>query len=406
MQSDVCKGIDTYCMDAIERMDAEMTWGETYYERTWTEIPSNIDVAVYDPGSGEIRTEQTNYSQLMEKRNLTLDLIEKSQRLKPRHASWGHPQQPKAFRYQGGQRIREGGAVVDRFCGATNAHMITLTIPGSTYAACDVVARWSGYIVNRLLQVVRRVKSPEAPIYWFFVWEHQKRGALHLHFCLGWNVCPKKREQLGLQIKDKWFEVIDQVGARENIDVFQHKGFKKSWRNHPEKWQWDVVSVKHSVAGYFAKYCAKNAERNGDNEVERDRIKAKPPNGRKKAMRRAGISYPSRYWGSSRTVKNRVRLLTQKRKFETYSGQEAERILSRVRTVMLGVAEPLYVSMGNFEIIDQKSGKVIASGETESYFFRPLEYPIVWEEVRQKVIKREPADECIHAEFLATAYMQ
>ena len=117
-----------------------------------------------------------------------LDISSKFQRSdKPSlRKGWGATPSIKNFTAKSGQKLRECGAIVDILCGGdlSRTRVITLTLPSSGEDSYKAISNYSGEITNRLLELIRRNENESTKFYYFFVWEHQKRGALHLHLCL------------------------------------------------------------------------------------------------------------------------------------------------------------------------------------------------------------------------------
>lgn len=374
----------------FEAGSSSLALAEELVQVSYYQLPPPQLVSFVNPANGESEVVKASYWEVVERRLRALDLLKKSQYSPKKERPWGKKQTPKLFRYQAGEKIKEGGAVIDRFVGAKNSHMVTLTLPGSSFEAMDALSRWSGWIVNRLIQVIRNLKRQYKQVYWFFVWEHQKRGALHLHFCLGWKVWWLKRENLAHKLKDKFYELLVEIGEREGIDLFARKDNGGSWRFKPEKWQWDIQQVKKSVAAYFAKYCQKNA----DNQ---------PNNGDKQAMQRRGndfsresknISkdglYPSRYWGSSRTIKKWSKFLSKQYKVSFDSDDEAANYIGDIRKKIGEVFGFKGVYVNNFQLEDEKTKRVIVSGTVETYVLHPEDYVDFWVYCMDVIINRDP----------------
>jgi cell fate (sporulation/competence/biofilm development) regulator YmcA (YheA/YmcA/DUF963 family) len=365
-------------------------------------LPQKIDVFHAELANAPSWLEHLNYADLGSQNAIALDLLKKSQQSKKIARPWGKKQSKKEFNWSAGEKIKDGGAIIDRYVGKNSSTMITCTLPGDTAAAKDCIARWSGWIVNRILQVIRRASSVEIPCYWFFVWEHQKRGALHLHFCLGWLVSKEKRELLAKQIVDKFYECLLELKNKDNIDCFQRPGYQGTWRYNPDKWQSDIKQIEKSVASYFAKYCKKNAKYNGNNVEKPDSKQRTNDKTRANSFNGTLISYPSRYWGSSRTVKDRIKQITIIKRYEVYSQGDAEVLLTQLRATVLDKYNLKSFTSIDFQIEDPKNGIIWASGTTETYSFEPLEYTDFWISFRPTgPIDRRAEDELI-AEFELT----
>lgn len=221
-----------------------------------------------------------------------LDIIDEFQqnaRSRKSKGGWGFAAKPTIFTRNARHRLLEAGAVMDAECGH-NTYEVTCTIPGSTREAFQVVADYSGWICNRLLQIVRRFTNP---LHWFYVWERQKRGALHVHFAIGSsNISDVKKA--ACQLEYMWFELLLELGEKTGVDCFR-KNRNFTWRNRPEKWQSHVSPINKSCAAYFSKYAGKSANA---------------------AQKSTGKYFPARWWGSSKLIKQGIELRRERYEFE------------------------------------------------------------------------------------------
>ena len=364
-------------------------------------LPSKLEYGCID-NQGFAYLESEEYECFNARYRRNLDILEKSQQKKKSHCNWGVAQKPKVFRWQGAEKIREGGAVIDRFVGKYFSSMLTLTIPGGTSQAFKAVADWSGWIVNRLLQVIRRVPKDLPPVHWFFVWEHQKRGALHLHMCLGWKVCPEDRYALAELIKDKWFQCLLELQAKAQVDVFQPAGFRPSWRDKPSVWQWDCQHITKSVAGYFSKYCQKNSQINGQSGGVKKKGGEVPPLRSTKTKNYLNIYYPSRYWGSSQSIKKWIKRLTHSMLIETYSPEETERVYARILSASMQCVEVEDIIETEFQVIDPVTNVCLSSGTVTTFRIPPHAYPAFWVKVMQNVFDRDICMDAMTEQFLGS----
>lgn len=317
------------------------------------------------------------YSQELQNRALPyLDLLKKSQQTKKRPRSWGKVQREKQFKRAGGEKILWGGSVLDKFVPKEDCRMLTLTLPGGTEEAKSCVSRWSGYLINRILQVARRWSYSE-PLYWFFVWEHQKRDALHLHFCLGANGRGEEVELLSEEIAEKWFEVLLEFQEKEGVDCFARKGFQGTWRNNPSKWQWDCQPIKKSVAAYFAKYCQKNAQKTKPASPEGFRPRPK--------------YYPSRYWGSSQTIKSAIKVLHRTKKFPPTGAASLEEVFEVLLEDVLPQQAIVKTWKYDFQVEIPESGVIVSSGTVWGFAFSSASYLEIWERFSKLLENRSPS---------------
>ena len=185
------------------------------------------------------------------------------------------------------QRIHECGAAMEinmlepSFC-----HVTTLTLPADTKEAFECLAAYSGYAVNRLFQPVRRDYADCNK--WFFVWEYQKRGALHLHIA-HYHHCKIIGAAIGEKILETWHNILCDISENSGICLFTAKqGDRCTLRkNHQHQTQ----PMRKSVAGYFSKYASKAGQKEENNYV-----------------RKFSQMYPpSRFWGCSKQIKTIVK---------------------------------------------------------------------------------------------------
>lgn len=219
-----------------------------------------------------------------------LDIIRDFQRSKygphdTRKPGWGI--QPKATKFGAYARhtILEAGSIASRGTGEVGRGVeVTLTIPGHSRGAFSAVSLWSGYAVNRLLQVIRRSGKP---VEWFYVWELQKRGALHIHMALS-GVSQPELLRIGRKIRKCWFRVLEEIGRKSDTNMFLRRrgngnnGYKQFLKGNR------VAPIEKSLAAYFAKYVSKGAVKKGKTEVVQG-------------------YHPSRWWGISRSLLKKVK---------------------------------------------------------------------------------------------------
>jgi hypothetical protein len=158
--------------------------------------------------------------------------------------------------------------------------MLTGTIPGSTSESFDAFADWSSWVVKKLKTWLhgRGVTNP----YGLYVWELQKRGALHIHYCA---VVPDESVRLVVlsSWREFWCSVVDAVSARSGVDCWGRKR-GGTWASNKGVLQADAQIVQKSVAAYLSKYLSKDAG---------------------KCCRRLDgslVSGPVRWWGVSRPL--------------------------------------------------------------------------------------------------------
>lgn len=212
----------------------------------------------------------------------SLDIIDEFQtrKISKQKGGWGHLAKPTSFTKNARHRLLEAGAIVDKDCGL-NAWEVTLTLPGSTQEAFRILAENTGWIMNELTQIIRRYKCT----YWFYVWELQKRGALHLHLLVA---SPQLDcHPLAMRLERRWWELLQLLSDRTTMDLFC-KNQKWTWKQSPQRWQSHVSKVKKSVAAYFSKYAGKGVQPKLSKGFART------------------VYYPSRWWGCSSHLKQEI----------------------------------------------------------------------------------------------------
>jgi hypothetical protein len=277
-----------------------------------------------------------------------LDIINEFQRRslsKREKGGWGFSPKPTTFSKYARHTLLEAGAICDRELGK-NLVEITCTIPGSTREAFEAIANWSGWIMNRLCQLVRR-NFPDAM--WFYCWELQKRGALHLHFAIGHQSLAAAKS-LAHQLEFQWWELLLELRDKAKVDVFD-RGNGKSWRSQPQVWQSHVLPVYKSVAAYFSKYLGKGV------------------GNRQRVTSRADFFCPARWWGCSSNLKQLIAESRAKWEIQVTSLQSDE-IMYRLREFLSqsGVASQYNYE---FDLGVSKKGYPIGGGWREIRYYIP-----------------------------------
>ena len=181
------------------------------------------------------------------------------------------------------QHIHECGASLEmlahdpRFC-----HVTTLTLPANYHEAFECIAAHSGAIINSLFQPIRD-RYPDTN-HWFFVWEYQRRGALHAHIA---HYHPDECEGMliGNILIEQWHKILCEISENSGIDLFLSA--QKDRCTIRQFHQHHTQPMRKSVAGYFSKYASKAGQKE-ENDYIRKFSQMYPP---------------SRFWGCSKQVK-------------------------------------------------------------------------------------------------------
>ena len=196
------------------------------------------------------------------------------------------PEKPTTFGPSARRKImRAGGALEKSISDPSECLFLTATLPGSTEASFKAIAEWSGYVVNSLKSWIANHITAKLD---FYVWEYQKRGALHLHYCVHAQD-EDARNHIQRGFKDWWIQILHRVGEKTLTDLFR-KNHKYTHLSDTSKVRAVAEICRKSPARYLAKYLSKSTS---------------------KLKGRARFFTPSRWWGTSRPLKKLLDDLTQ-----------------------------------------------------------------------------------------------
>lgn len=188
-----------------------------------------------------------------------------------------------SFGLRAKRTILRVGGVMDGLPGWNTC--ITLTLPADNMRAFHTLADYSSYAIDRFKTWIRNVPLKGEEFLYFYVWELQKRGALHIHLCVNAPTL-KALNSLKQGSKDAWIRTLQLIEKDSGCNLFLGKN-NRDWRYYPEKIQVDVQVVRKSVSAYFAKYCGKD-KNSAIHHIDR------------------GLR-PVRWWGCSREILRRMR---------------------------------------------------------------------------------------------------
>jgi hypothetical protein len=203
---------------------------------------------------------------------------------------FGRPGEGNGFSTNGRRRLMRAGAVLDSLTETPDQVLFcTGTLPGSTYESKLAIAAWSGWVVHAVKAwMAKRVPSKHD----MYVWEFQKRGALHLHYAILVKD-ESTRKRIISEWKSQWERIIDGISRRSGVDCWR----KNSDYTHAidkSVLQADCQECTKSIARYLSKYVSKSQKQ----YLENHWAKCKP----------------SRFWGISRPL---CALLTEQTQTET-----------------------------------------------------------------------------------------
>lgn len=214
-----------------------------------------------------------------------LSLVPNSQ-TKRSSAGYGDlPEKSTAFGLNAKRSLLRQGGALEKVAPPEECLFLTGTLPGSTEDSFKAIAAWSGYIVHRLKSWIGNHERQKLD---FYVWEYQKRGALHLHYCVWIRDAERRRIILG-GFRQWWIQILHTVGQSAGCDMFR-KNASKTHLSDLSKVRAVAEICRKSPARYLAKYLSKSANATRGN---------------------ARFFTPSRWWGTSRPLKKLAESLTQ-----------------------------------------------------------------------------------------------
>ena len=254
---------------------------------TWSSLPhpkepkSDVLFSDYipDPGIGP------NFQDTEEKSSPPLSLVPNSQS-KREDAGFGRlPDKPPAFGLNAKRNLIRRGAAMEGTAPSEECLFLTGTLPGSTEDSFRAIAEWSSYIVHRLKSWVGTYARSKLD---FYCWEYQRRGALHLHYCV-WLPDAVSRSHIHRGFHGWWVGILHAIGEKSGCDMFR-KNSTKTHLGDTSKVRAVAEVCRKSPARYLAKYLSKSAS---------------PVRGAARAFS------PARWWGTSRPLKTLCDSLTQ-----------------------------------------------------------------------------------------------
>lgn len=237
-------------------------------------------------------------------------------RLKP---GFGGDAKPTKFGNNARRRLLRSGASMESLPGGFQRCLfITGTLPGSTHDAMDAIARYSSYIVDRLKTWLY---DNGASSYSAYVWERQKRGALHLHY-VAYIPPTEKGNKITDGFKQYWFRLLTSLSRESGVDLFARaKG--GSWKGNITVLRAEAVWCKKSVAAYLSKYLGKSANTVGGTSQD------------------AGY-FPVRWWGVSRPLIALLREQTFEQVYYTMNRRDAQIFYTDVSSWLENTSDKCY----------------------------------------------------------------
>lgn len=210
-------------------------------------------------------------------------------------------------------RFLSAGSIISRKT-ATPSHstFVTLTVPGNASGVAAIIARWSSYIANRTLQGIRNAKRSGINCEYFYSWELQKRGMLHLHLVI-FSPTDGESYSVAQNVASRWFDALKSL-AEYGHDVFAKRNNRECWL--PQYWQADIKPVQKSVAAYISKYVSKSTSKASNTVGSSSNVN--------------NAFQPPRWWGMSRNLLGEIKRLSARVVIEGLTEDDCSRIAARI----------------------------------------------------------------------------
>lgn len=179
----------------------------------------------------------------------------KKGRLRP---GYGAEPRNTPFSVRGRRMLVRTGALIGKNRYQHPVLFLTGTLPGSTSDAMKALSDYSALVVHELLTHIPRLfQGKPSDCRWLWVWEHQKRGALHWHCVLE---CPSTAaaDLVMKGFKPLWIRVLELVGRKAAVDIAARDGGGTHAGNY-DVWQVDVQVAEKRPDRYLSKYVSKGS---------------------------------------------------------------------------------------------------------------------------------------------------
>lgn len=136
---------------------------------------------------------------------------------------------------------------------------LTGTLPGSSDASLEAFTGLAPY-VSKLVQTYlpRAIGLSAKELRYLWVWELQKRGALHVHIAIELPSVELARE-LKAAWHGVWVQVLKAASEKADCDLFERR-YGGSWAERSDIWKTDAGFVRKSIGRYISKYQGKGSK--------------------------------------------------------------------------------------------------------------------------------------------------
>jgi hypothetical protein len=164
----------------------------------------------------------------------------------------------------------------------------TLTWPTGSREGMAVLARNTPWIIQFVKNHFR--SKPYAQSEYFYVWERQRRGTLHLHWIQHVRAGSSER-RIDSDFRAAAYRASTILSSRSGINLLLGEG--RDWSEKPEVLRNSAERVRRSISRYLSKYLSKGSRSESAHWAK------------------LGSPSPRRWWGASVSLKEKVKELTE-----------------------------------------------------------------------------------------------
>lgn len=254
-----------------------------------------------------------------------LDISSKSETrnhsaLETHKPGWGALPRDRVFSKRGRNKMLRAGGVFNKdSIKPSEVLFLTGTLPGSTPEAYETIAKYSAFLVHSLKAWLNKRVPYKFDLY---VWEHQKRGALHLHYAI-WIPDKAVGESVRRSFPAYWCHLLKRVSLESGVDLFD-TGRGYSWINAIAEKNQIAQWCEKDVSRYLSKYVSKGARAVTRNVTGK-------------------FHCPSQWYGVSRPLQKRLRELSVERIFYYVNQNQALRDFEIVHGYLANLANVCHI---------------------------------------------------------------
>lgn len=210
--------------------------------------------------------------------------------------------------------LRSGGCFSACKVPSREVMFLTGTLPGGTFEAKLAIAAHSSWVVHQLKEWLKQFVVSAWSLY---VWELQKRGALHIHYAV-WVPDAGSRIRIWARFKGWWFDLMTRLSQRAGVDVFERAGGRGTWANSPDVVQADVQVCRKCPSAYISKYVSKGKSKSHADVGPGD----------------VGEPWPVQWWGVSRPLQAKMRELSFVTEVTDLNRRQVEDVRERLERLL------------------------------------------------------------------------